>query len=65
VRGKARGHEGVRCTSVEECQGGGMGVGGWGSTLIEAGGWGDGMAVSERETWKRENILNVNKENIK
>jgi hypothetical protein len=28
-------------------------------------GRGDGMAVSERETWKRENILNVNKENIK
>jgi hypothetical protein len=47
----------------------GEGVGVWGSTLIEAGGGmerggQDGMGVSERKTWKGENIWNVNKENI-
>jgi hypothetical protein len=31
--------EDVRCSSVGECQGRRIGVGGWGSTLIEAGGW--------------------------
>jgi hypothetical protein len=38
-------------------------VDGWGSTLIEVvgGGMGEG---SEGETWKGENIRNVNKENI-
>jgi hypothetical protein len=30
--------EGARYPSVGECQGGRMGVGGWGNTLIEAGG---------------------------
>jgi hypothetical protein len=32
-----------------------MGVGGWGSTLIEAG-EGEEMGVSKEETWKGENI---------
>ena len=40
--GEALGPEGVRCPSVEECQGGKMGVDGWGSTLIKAGGGGMG-----------------------
>ena len=31
---------GLRC-SMPQCQGGKMGVGGWGSTLIEAGGGGN------------------------
>jgi hypothetical protein len=31
-----------RCPSVEECQGGEAGVGGWGNTLTEAGGRGKG-----------------------
>ena len=39
---EALGSEGVRCPSVGECQGGMTGVGGWGSTLIEAGGGGIG-----------------------
>ena len=30
--------ESVQCPSVGECQGGGTGVGGWGSILKEAGG---------------------------
>jgi hypothetical protein len=38
-----------------------MGVGEWGNTLIEAGGGGMGQGVSEGETWKAENIWNVNK----
>ena len=38
--GVALGPEGVRCHSLGECQGGKMGVGGWRSTLIEAGGGG-------------------------
>ena len=41
VGGLALGPEGVQCPSVGECQGGKMGVGGWETTLIEAGG--DGM----------------------
>ena len=40
--GEALGPEGVQCPSVGECQGGRMGVGEWGSTLIEAGGEGMG-----------------------
>jgi hypothetical protein len=32
--------EGVQCPSGGECQGRRMGVGGWGSTLIESGGEG-------------------------
>ena len=51
--GEALGPEGVQCPSVGECQGGRMGVGGWGSTLIEQG---EGLGVSEGETWKEENI---------
>jgi hypothetical protein len=37
--------ESVRCPSVGECQGRRTGVGGWGSTLIEAGegGWDEGL----------------------
>ena len=43
--------------SVGECQVGKVGVGGgWGSTLIEAGGGRVGYRVSEGETWKGENI---------
>jgi hypothetical protein len=34
----AFGPESVQCPSVGECQGRRMGVGGWGSTLIEVGG---------------------------
>jgi hypothetical protein len=52
------------CPSVGECQGGQTGVGGWGSTLIEAGWGGWDREGCEGETWKGENILNVNKENI-
>jgi hypothetical protein len=38
---------------------------GWvGSTLMEAGGGVMREGVSEEETWKGENIWNVNKENI-
>jgi hypothetical protein len=41
VGGEALGPEGVRCTSVGECQDGKTGMSeGWGSTLIEAGGGG-------------------------
>jgi hypothetical protein len=45
VGGEALGPEGVQCHSVGECQGGRMGVGEWGSTLIEAGrgGWDRGF----------------------
>jgi hypothetical protein len=41
-------------------------VGGWGlgGTLIEAREGGMGYGVSEGESWKEENIGNVNKENI-
>jgi hypothetical protein len=42
VGGAALGPEGVQCTSVGECQGRRMWVGGWGSTFIEAGGEGMG-----------------------
>jgi hypothetical protein len=42
VGGVALGSEGVQCPSVGECQGGKTGVGGWESTLIEAGGGGMG-----------------------
>jgi hypothetical protein len=35
---KALGPEGVQCPSLGECHGKRLGVGGWGSTLIEAGG---------------------------
>ena len=28
-----------QCPSIGECQDGEMGVGGWGNTHIEAGGW--------------------------
>jgi hypothetical protein len=38
VGGEAIGPEDVRCLNVGECQGGKTGVGGWGSTLIEARG---------------------------
>jgi hypothetical protein len=52
----ALGPEGVRYPSVGECQGGKVGVGGWGSTLIEAWEGRLGYGVSEGETWKGENI---------
>jgi hypothetical protein len=39
---EALGTEGVRCPSVRQCQGRRMGVSGWESTLIEAGGGGMG-----------------------
>jgi hypothetical protein len=43
VGGATLGPEGIRCSSVGECQGRKMGVGGWmGSTLIEVGGRGMG-----------------------
>jgi hypothetical protein len=43
VGGEALGSECIQCPTVGECQGGKAGVGGWGSTLIEAGeGEGDG-----------------------
>jgi hypothetical protein len=49
--------EGIHCPSVGQCQGRKTeGVGGWGSTLIEAGGGGLGQRVSEVEIWKGENI---------
>jgi hypothetical protein len=48
--------EGVQCPRVEEGQGGRTGVGGWGSTLIEAGEGKMGYGVSEGETWKGETI---------
>ena len=42
-----------------------MGVDSWGITLIELGGGGGVQyGVFEGETWKGENIWNVNKENI-
>jgi hypothetical protein len=40
VEGASRGSEGIRCPNIGECQGWKVGVGGWGSTLIEAGGGG-------------------------
>jgi hypothetical protein len=43
VGGEALEPEVVPCPSVGECQGGKMGVGRWGSTLIEAGRGGDGI----------------------
>jgi hypothetical protein len=64
VGAEALGFECVQCPSVRQCQGVWTGVGGWGSTLIEAGGWGMGWGISEGETWNGENIWNVNKENI-
>jgi hypothetical protein len=39
-------------------------VGGWECTLIEARKEGMGWGGSKRESWKVENIRNVNKENI-
>jgi hypothetical protein len=36
VGGETLGSKGVGCPNVGECQGGKTGVGGWGSTLIEA-----------------------------
>ena len=43
VGGATLGPEGVRCPRVRECQDRRMRMGGWGSTLIEAGvGWGMG-----------------------
>ena len=56
---EALGPEGVQCPSVGGCKGWKIGVGRWGSTLIEAGGVGRG--VSKGETWKGENIRNVKK----
>jgi hypothetical protein len=50
VVGDTLGPEVVRCLSVGKCQGGRTGVGGWRSTLIEAGKAGNGIGVSEGET---------------
>lgn len=36
-------------------------VGGWGSTLTEAGGWGMGEGVCGGETQEGDNVCNVNK----
>jgi hypothetical protein len=44
------------CPSIEECQDGKVGVVGWGSTLIEAGGGAMGQGGSGRETGKGDNI---------
>ena len=54
----------AQCPSVGECQGGAVGVGGWGSTLTEAGGCGIGCGVSRGETRKGDSIPNVNKSKI-
>jgi hypothetical protein len=44
--GEALGPVKPQCPSVEECQGGEVGVSGWGNTFIEAGGGGMGYRVS-------------------
>ena len=49
------------CPSVGECQDGEVGMHGWMSTLIEAGGGSMGWGFSGWETGKGDNILNVNK----
>ena len=46
----------AQCPRIGECQGSEVGVGGWVSTLIEAGGWGMGEGVCREETGKGDNI---------
>jgi hypothetical protein len=41
------------CPNVGECQGREAGVGGWGITLIEAVGGGDGVGGFWRGNWER------------
>jgi hypothetical protein len=48
--------EGIQFPSVGKCQGRTIVVGGWGSTLIEAGVQGIGKDVSEGRSWKWGNI---------
>jgi hypothetical protein len=43
-------HKGIHCPSEWECQGEKTEGGGWGSTLIEAGGGGMEKGLSEGET---------------
>jgi hypothetical protein len=61
---KALGPVQAWCLSVGESQGGEVGVVGWGSTFLEAGGgrWGRGFA--EGKQGESVNIWNVNKEDI-
>jgi hypothetical protein len=42
----------AQCLSVRECQGGEVGMGGWGITLIEAGGGGWNMGFPEGQPGK-------------
>ena len=53
---EALGLESIQCPSVGKCQGRRTGVGVQRSTPIEAGRVGMGEWISERETWKGENI---------
>ena len=55
MEGETLGPEGVRGSSVGECQVWGMEVGGWVSPH-RGRGRGDGMGVSRVEAWKGENI---------
>jgi hypothetical protein len=48
VGGEALGTVKAQCLNVGECQGGEVGVGGWVSTLIKAGGGGMLYGVSRR-----------------
>jgi hypothetical protein len=52
MRGEALGPVKARCLSIGECQGGEERVGGWGSTLIEAGGGGWDRGFAERKPGK-------------
>jgi hypothetical protein len=65
VGGAALQLEGVQCPSVGECQGGKAGMGGWLREYPHIGrGREGGIRGSRGETWKGDNISNVNKENI-